>query len=73
METRSQKTSRIRNLYIGATGWRWEDHEGSTDLSGLRESLADEFDEWLSEYVKAYVDRIDYLENKIREARKALG
>lgn len=67
------EADRIRNLYIGATGWRWEDREGQTDLSGLRKSLATEFDEWLSEYTKAYVDRIDYLENKIREARRALG
>lgn len=44
-----QQGRRIRNLYIGATGWRWEDHEGETDLSGLRESLKVEFDEWFSE------------------------
>ena len=40
--------TRIRNLYRGAYAWRFEDSDGDTDLSGLRESLAAEFDTWLA-------------------------
>ena len=49
-EQKTPTTERVRDLYRGATGWRWEDHDDHTDLSRLRASLAAEFDAWLAEH-----------------------
>ena len=41
-------TKHICNLYTIAYAWRSEDPQGGTDLSGLRDSNAAEFERWLA-------------------------